>query len=72
MTECLKAIIDYGFYELHLYHTQMVCNTNNTKNVAISKRLDFTLEETLRQNHKRNGRLTGTYIFELLKNEWSK
>lgn len=72
MTECVKAMIDYGFNELNLHRIQIACDVSNTKSMAIPKSLGFTLEGTLRQNLNGNGKFTDTYIFGLLESEWKK
>lgn len=72
MTECVKAMINYGFDDLHLHRIQIACDVSNTKSMAIPKRLEFALEGTLRQNHKRHGKFTDTYVFGLLESEWVK
>ncbi len=71
MTECVKAIIKYGFEELGLNRIEIECSTLNEKSRAIPERLGFTMEGKLRQGHIVNGVATDDYMFSLLKGEWS-
>lgn len=70
MTECVKAMINYGFNELGLHRVQIRCSSLNLKSEGIPKRLGFSLEGTVREDHKRNGEFSDGFIFGLLKNEW--
>jgi ribosomal-protein-serine acetyltransferase len=72
MTECVKAIISYGFETLDLNRIEILCATTNTKSRAIPERLGFTLEGTLRQYHRINGAYVDDIVFSLLKSEWQK
>lgn len=70
MTQCVKAMITYGFHDLNLHRIQIKCDANNTKSKAIPERLGFIFEGTVRENHKRNGEFSDGLIYGLLKNEW--
>lgn len=72
MTECVKAIINYGFKELRLHRIQIRCAERNEKSKAIPERLGFTLEGTLRESHKENGEYSNDLTFGLLENEWKR
>jgi ribosomal-protein-serine acetyltransferase len=71
MTECVKASIKYGFEELGLNRIEIKCNSKNTKSAAIPKRLGFTLEATLRQDHVADNAegFRDTLIFGLLRSD---
>lgn len=71
MTECVKALVKYGFEELGLNRIEIECSTLNEKSRAIPKRLGFTLEGTLRQSHIVNSVVMDNYIYSLLKEEWN-
>jgi len=75
MTKCVTAMINYGFNELNLNRIEIKCSALNKKSEAIPKRLGFTLEATLREDHKITDPETGSeftdgLIFRLLKKEW--
>ncbi len=72
MTECVKACIKYGFEELNLNRIVIKCADKNLKSAAIPKRLGFTFEGTLRQDHFIAGIYSDTLVFSLLKNEWKQ
>jgi ribosomal-protein-serine acetyltransferase len=70
MTECVEAMIAYGFNELNLHRIQIKCVAYNIKSKAIPERLGFKLEGTIRENRKKDGEFYDTLTFGLLKNEW--
>ena len=72
MTECVKAIIEYGFNDLGLNRIIIKCDSLNTKSKAIPERLGFKIEATLREDHKYEGNFSDGLIYGLLKTEWHK
>ena len=71
MTECVKAMINYGFNDLGLHRVQIKCDADNVKSKAIPERLGFTLEGTTREDHKKeDGRFSDGLIYGLLRDEW--
>ena len=71
MTECVRAIINYGFNDINLHRIQIRCDANNSKSKVIPERLGFKLEGIIRENHKRDGEFTDGFTFGLLKKEWN-
>jgi ribosomal-protein-serine acetyltransferase len=72
MTECVKAMINYGFNELQLHRIQIRCDLINIKSKAILERLGFKLEGVLRQNRKHeDDTFSDELIYGLLRNEWN-
>lgn len=70
MTECVKAMIKYGFEELKLHRIQIRCAAINEKSKSIPERLGFKLEGTIREDHKINGEFSDGLTFGLLRSEW--
>ncbi len=70
MTECVDALIRYGFKELRLNRIEIECFTTNTKSKAIAEKFGFTLEGVLRQSHVVNGVAADNCMYSLLKEEW--
>lgn len=71
MTECVKAMVNYGFNDLGLHRIQIKCDADNVKSKAIPERLGFTLEGTTREDHKKeDGRFSDGLIYGLLRSEW--
>lgn len=75
MTKCVTSIINYGFNELNLNRIEIRCSVLNKRSAAIPQRLGFTLEATLREDHKITDPETGVeftdgLIFGILKKEW--
>jgi ribosomal-protein-serine acetyltransferase len=72
MTECVKAIIKYGFTELDLNRIEIECARINTQSRAIPEKLGFTLEGTLRDNRIIEGKFEDVLLFSLLRSEWKQ
>lgn len=70
MTECVKAVIDYGFRDHHLHRIQIKCDARNLKSKAIPERLGFTLEGVIREDHKHDDVFSDGLVYGLLKREW--
>lgn len=72
MTECVKAVIKYGFDELNLHRIQIKCDTRNLRSKAIPERLGFKLEGVIRESRKNEGgAFSDMLIYSLLRNEWN-
>ena len=71
MTECVKAMLAYGFRDLQLHRIQIRCDADNLPSKAIPEKLGFTLEGTVREDHKKEGRFSDGLIYGLLAHEWS-
>lgn len=72
MTECVKAIIKYGFEDLNLHRIQIVCDSLNFKSRALPEKLGFSLEGVLKEKTKSGESFSDELIFGLLKNELYK
>lgn len=70
MTKCVKAIINYGFNEIGLHRIQIQCDWDNIPSKLIPERLDFKLEGTIRDKHKKDGKYSDGLVYGLLKSEW--
>ena len=70
ITQCCRAIMNYGFTELGLNRIEIKCGSGNHKSKAIAEKLDFKNEGILRQAELLNGRFIDLYLFALLKEEW--
>lgn len=71
MTECVRAMVNYGFNELNLHRIEIRCSTINTKSANVPKRLGFKHEGRLIDDHKRNGEFSDTFIFGITRNTWN-
>lgn len=71
MTECVRAIIKYGFNDLNLHRIQIECDDSNVRSKAIPKKLGFKLEGVTRENCKKDVGFSNSLTFGLLRTEWS-
>ncbi len=69
VTDCCRAIIDYGLGDLGLNRVQIRCATRNSRSAAIAKRLGFVHEGTLRQTIRTSDRLDDEHCFGLLRSD---
>lgn len=70
MTECVKAVIAYGFNTLNLHRIQIKCDSRNKRSEAIPKRLGFSFEGRTRESRKNEEGFSDGLTFGLLKEEW--
>ena len=69
ITECSRAMLDYGFNKLNLNRIELKCAVENVKSARVAEKLNFTKEGQLRQAEWLNGKFVDLYLFSLLKNE---
>jgi len=72
MTECVKAVVNYGFNDLKLHRIQIKCDSINLKSKSIPERLAFKLEGVIREDRKHGDVFSDGLIYGLLKSEWEK
>ena len=66
---CLK-LIDYGFNEINLNRIEIKAAVKNFKSQAITTKLNFTKEGTLRQAEFVNNEFIDLFLYSMLKDEW--
>lgn len=71
VTECCKAMLNYGFINLNLNRIEIKCAVDNVKSARVPEKLNFTNEGVLRQAERLNDKFVDLYLFSLLKNEWN-
>lgn len=72
MTECVKAMLTYGFNDLNLHRIEICCDIRNLRSKGVPERLGFTLEGVLRESHKYEGQFFDSLIYGLLCSEWNE
>jgi ribosomal-protein-serine acetyltransferase len=70
MSDCVRALVDYGFRTLHLHRIRIQCNVSNAKSEAIPKRLGFTFEGIAREDEFLYDHFEDSKIFSMLEHEW--
>ena len=68
MTECVRAIIKYGFEDLKLHRIQIICDARNIKSRALPEKLGFSLEGVLKEKSKSDESFSDELVFGLLRN----
>ena len=69
MTECLRAVIGYGFDTMGLHRIYAHTAVENAPSIAMLKKVGFMQEGILRQDSKREGTWGDTALMAILKGD---
>lgn len=72
VTDCVRALITYGFQELGLHRIRIQCSVNNKRSAAIPERLGFTFEGIAREDGFLYDHFEDSRIYSILEQEWKK
>ena len=72
VTDCVRALIDYGFRTLKLHRIEIGCATRNMHSRAIPERLGFIFEGTAREAYFLYDHFEDSRKYGLLTAEWKK
>jgi ribosomal-protein-serine acetyltransferase len=72
MTDCVRALTDYGFNELGLNRIYIYCAFENKKSRAIPERLGYTQEGILQDGTCLYGTYHDEVIYGIVKRNWIK
>ena len=72
MTDCVRALINYGFYELDLNRIWIACAFENKKSRAIPERLGFVQEAVFQDGTILHGVYHDQVIYGVVKRNWGK
>jgi ribosomal-protein-serine acetyltransferase len=72
MTDCVRALVNYGFEHLNLNRIVIRAAARNTKSRAIPERLGFKEEGILRQSEWLYDHFVDLVMYSLLREEWSE
>ncbi len=70
MTDCVRALVSYGFRELKLHRIEIHCSTNNPKSAAIPERLGFKLDGIFRDGSFLYDHFENSKVYSMLEHEW--
>ncbi|HBV01073.1 MAG TPA: RimJ/RimL family protein N-acetyltransferase [Candidatus Taylorbacteria bacterium] len=70
MTDCVRALLDYGFNERHLHRIRIQCSVNNKRSAAIPEQLGFTFEGIAREDEFLYDHFEDSRIYSILAQEW--
>jgi len=66
MTECLKAVISYGFNELKLHSIEANVNPNNLASIRVLEKCGFVREGYYKENYFYEGKFLDSAIYSIL------
>jgi len=69
-TEAARAIVHFGFTELHLHRIWSWCMAENLASAHVLEKLGLRLEGRMRESEYFKGRYWDTLAFSILDNEW--
>lgn len=69
-TEAARAIVAFGFTELHLHRISAWCIADNTGSVHVLEKVGLWLEGRLRENEYFKDRWWDTLLYAVLENDW--
>jgi RimJ/RimL family protein N-acetyltransferase len=70
-TEAARTLLGWAFDNLDLNRVQAECDTRNAASRRVLEKLGFTLEGTLREDVTVDGVVSDSWVFGLLRREWS-
>ena len=70
MTDCVRALVSYGFRELKLHRIEIHSSTKNEKSAAIPERLGFKLDGILRDGSFLYDHFESSKVYSMLEGEW--
>jgi len=70
VTDCVRALMDFGFGTLDLNRIYVYCAADNTKSRAIPERLGFVQEGTLQDGEHLYGVYHDLIIYGMVKRNW--
>lgn len=69
-TEVARALLDFGFNELHLHRIYAQCVVENTASAHVLEKIGMRLEGHLRENGWMQERWWDTLVYSILASEW--
>lgn len=66
VTEAVKAVVEYGFNEMHLHSIEAIIDPENTASAMVLEKNNFIKEAHLKENEFYDGRFLDTVIYSLL------
>ncbi len=68
--EATRAIIDFGFQELHLHRIWATCVPENSASIRVLEKVGLQYEGRIRENRWMKNRWWDTLIYGILEHEW--
>lgn len=71
-TEAARALLEWAFTTFDLNRVQAEADTRNIASAKVLEKLGFVLEGTLREDCIVNGEVSDSWIYGLLRSDWSQ
>ena len=69
-TEAARAVVQFGFTELHVHRIWAWCIADNAASVRVLEKLGMQLEGRLREKEHFKGRWWDTLVYAILEDDW--
>jgi RimJ/RimL family protein N-acetyltransferase len=69
-TEAARALVQFGFSELHLHRIWAWCIADNAASIRVLEKLGMRREGRLREKHRFKDRWWDTLLYAILDREW--
>lgn len=70
VTRATRKLIDWAVYERGMHRVEWVASAENTRSLAVAKRLGMTRDGVLRENYLYRGERHDSEIWSVLAQEW--
>jgi ribosomal-protein-alanine N-acetyltransferase len=70
ITEAIKAVVTYGFEQMHLHSIEAVIDPDNIASERVLQKNGFVKEAHILENELWEGKYWDTVIYSLLKRNW--
>jgi len=70
MSDCVRALVNFGFHTLELNRIYIYCASENTKSRAIPERLGFLQEGMLQDGEYVNGTYYDRVVYGMVRRNW--
>ncbi len=70
VTDCVKALISFGFKELNLHRIRIQCHVENKRSASIPERLGFTFEGIAREDEFLYDHFYDSRVYSVLEQNW--
>ncbi len=71
-TEAARALLEWGFTHLDLHRVQSEVDTRNPASARVLEKLGFQREGTLREDCVVDGEVSDSWVYGLLRREWTR
>nr|MDO8099181.1 GNAT family protein [Candidatus Njordarchaeota archaeon] len=69
-TEATKALLAFGFNQLHLHRIYAICDTENAPSIRVLQKMGMRREGLLREHKWQKGKWRDSFVYAIIDHEW--